>query len=362
MCMYSTRQRPLVAKRDIMCVKYLRKKADGKFYTPCQNVEAPIGVPFLPVCQEIDFEKYSLTSSLSRGVIHAQTQNIDGWDDARPYKAIIPKGTEYWIDVRGYAIAAKQLIMTDEAIKLDKPDESLLKDLLENAPSMEGITVGDFYIKDHGFVSPFDMTKALKSKIDGVVVGFNDSKPLIWSGDVYTQLVMDSNYDSKFDEYTSQPEKDFAGEKHLDSFIANYGESFDKGRFQAYAICREYKPSVGKWYIPAFGELGIMVENLAFIHASAWLADTPTFMETGWYWTSSECSADGCWYICLGSYDAHGRWDYRDGRYRACFFLASTSISVKNNTKSLTSKPKKTGSALEEITKSFSKYVRRCKS
>ena len=327
MCMYSTRQPPLVAKNDIVCVKYLKKTMGGELRTPFQAVPVPIDKPFIPSREDVEFDSGPMTYSLSGGVIYAMTQVVD-WNYARPYKAIIPKGTEYWVDVRGRAIAAKKMIISDEPIDIQQPDESLLKDIMSNVTTEGELSVGDYYIKDKGFISPFEITEDIIPQIAGVIVGFKDKEPLIWSGEVAKYLLMDTECNSKFDKYVSEPEKDFDGEKHLEAFLENY-KKFDKNRFQAYATCIAHKPEVGKWYIPAFGEKNIMIKNLMFVHAAAWISKSNIFLPTGYYWTSSENNADNCWGVYVDRDDAGRLWYCRGDHVHVCFFLASTNKVVK---------------------------------
>ena len=328
MCMYSTRQRPLVAKNDIICVKYLRKTPGGNLVTPYRNVEPPINKPFKPASKEVEFYERFMTNELNGGVIHAQTQNVMGkWGtDCIAFKAIIPKGTEYWVNVRGYAIAAKKMVITDEKINIDNPDETLLKDILLQTISSGDISVGDFYIKDKGFLSPLDMTEEYAKEAVGIVVGFKGKEPLIWDGNVSEYLAVDTHYDSKFDEFipSDKIKEDMDGEKHMAAFLKKYGENFDKDRFQVYGKYVSYKPEIGKWYQPAFGEMNTLIENLMFVHAAAWLTGLDIFLPVAWYWTSSEYYAGGCWGVYFDDNGAYYDWRYRDSRCRACFFLAST--------------------------------------
>ena len=364
MCMYSTRQRPLVAKNDIVCVKYLRKTPGGTLLTPCRDVEPPINKPFKPANKEVDFYERFMTVELNGGVIHAQTQNVTGkWGrDCVAFKAIIPKGTEYWVDVRGYAIAAKKMVITDEKININKPDETLLKDILSQTISSGDISVGDFYIKDKGFISPLDMTEEYAKEAVGIVVGFKGKEPLIWDGNVNEYLSIDTHYDSKFDEFISSEKikEDMDGEKHMAAFLKKYGKNFDKDSFQVYGKCVTYKPEVGKWYHPAFGEMNTFIENLMFVHAAAWLTGINAFLPVGWYWTSSEGGADRCWGVYLYGGDADYRWRYRNGRYRTCFFLASTNNIPKVKINCLTTE-KEDKSFIKKTVKAVKKYVSRRK-
>lgn len=357
MCMYNTKQHPLVAKRDIIVVKYLRKEG-GQIRTPCQGTVVELNKPLIADREKMQMrESNSIVYSIEGGAIHALTVNRDSWwERTTPYKAIIPKGTEYYVDVRGLCVAARQLVITEEEIHLETPDQSLVLDLLEQRPTVDGIAVGDFYFKDQGFMSPFDLTKEIIPKISGIVIGFKDNgDPLIWSGEV-SEGKMDKLWDSRFDVFISYPEADAEGEKHKEAFLKNYPK-FDKVRFEAYAKCMEYKPEIGEWYIPAWKEQKIMIENLQFIHASAWYTGVNCILPTGWYWTSSEGSSRYCWRILLYENFACSDWRCRYYSCRICFFLASTNKIPKITIKCLTSEEEKE-SALKKIIK---KYVRKRK-
>lgn len=357
MCMYLTRQLPLVAKRDIICVKYLRVTADKEYKTPCQCTPVPIGEIFKAYPARVEIRNgSSITKAIHGGAIHALTYNHDKWfDGCLPCKAIIPAGTEYWVDVNGYSLAAKQMIITNQAINIEIPDESLLRDMLEQVPTVEGISVGDYYIKDKGFISPLSIKKDMLPEISGVVVGFKGTEPLIWSGEV-SDGRMDTEYNSQFDKFISDPDSDFDGEKHKEAFLKNYTEKFDKDRFQAYAKCMSYKPHIGEWYIPAYAEQKEMVNNLLFVNAAAWFSHSGMFMVPGYYWTSSEYGVCSCWGIALGEDGACRDWDDRDCSRRVCFFLASTNKIPKVKIEGLTAEKEK-----EPILSKIRKYVRKRK-
>ena len=151
------------------------------------------------------------------------------------------------------------------------------------------------------------------------------------------------------------------GEKHMNTFLKNYGEDFDKDRFQVYGKCISYKPEIGKWYHPAFGEMNVFIKNLMFIHAAAWLTGINMFLlPEGCYWTSSERCLDGCWIMRLNYEDTGCGWCYRCDRYKACFFLASTNNIPKVKINYLTTK-KEDKYLIKKTIKTVKKYVGRLK-
>lgn len=325
MCMYGTHSKPLVAKKDIVCVKYL-KKSGNKYYTPAREVEVKLNKVFKPTTVLDKPVTWECSYEFNGGVIHAHTYCVGGWgSSAKAFKAVIPAGTEYWVNTRANSLVAREMLITNEEININEPDETLIKELLEHAPKYGKLTVGDYYLNDGTYVSPFKVTDEVRSKIAGVIVGFRNKKPLIWSGEVSDYLKIDAEYDSKFDKFTDDPKKDFNGKKHMDAFVKGYGDKFDKKRFQAHGACLDYKPEIGKWYIPAAAEQVMMFSNLMYINAAAWLAKTTLRIdEADWFWTSSECSSRGCWRVRLrGDDDVSVGWRYRGDGRSVCFFLAS---------------------------------------
>lgn len=332
MCMYGTHSKPLVAKKDIVCVKYLRKEG-RKYLTPAQDTPVKLGKVLEPTTQLKKVEKTGRLYEFNGGVIHACSYKTDWWSDAKAFKAIIPAGTEYWVGNHTNCIVARQLLITKEEADTNEPDVNMLNDILENRPTCGDKAVGDYKMKDGSFVTPFNINDKNRSDIIGVIVGFKGEKPLIWSGEFTEPMAIDTQYDSKFDEFTSSPSEDFDGEKHTDAFFKKFGKKFDGKRYQIYAALKKYKPEVGKWYLPAGGELVTMAENLMYIQAASYIANTTLRFSdnTDWLWSSSERSLGDCWGVCVGDDGGFGTgWRYRCGLRRACFFLASPSADEES--------------------------------
>lgn len=122
MCLYFRDKQPRIAKRDIVVLKYLDK--DGERYkSPCRGTPVTLGKLMVaqPYTPNIMYECEGLHGreiySIGGGVIHARLSesNIYGNYCA---KAIIPKGTEYWIDSLGTNIAAKKMLIKKKPLKV----------------------------------------------------------------------------------------------------------------------------------------------------------------------------------------------------------------------------------------------------
>ena len=109
MCLFTNRTKPLVASKDLVVYKALIVE-DGKYFTPYQNVEVKLN-SYLTV-PDSKVRKTSLSGyyEINGEGIHSYThlsENIG-------FKAIIPKGTPFWISLDLQEIASTELYITDE--------------------------------------------------------------------------------------------------------------------------------------------------------------------------------------------------------------------------------------------------------
>lgn len=99
---------------------------------------------------------------------------------------------------------------------------------------------------------------------------------------------------------------DFDGWGNTDVIVAANGI--------AAKACRSYAPTTatsGKWYLPACGELGYVVPKLGDINTMLTNAGGVALSTYGGYWSSSESSSGGAWYVYFngGIVDDYGK-DY----------------------------------------------------
>lgn len=77
--------------------------------------------------------------------------------------------------------------------------------------------------------------------------------------------------------------------------------------------------TAGKWWLPSLGEMMMIYANMTKInYALSLIAGATQLVET-WYWTSTERSATGAWYLSLGDGNT-GIWGTKassTGRVRA---------------------------------------------
>ena len=183
MCLSLREKQPRVAKKDITVLKYVRV-CDNFITSPYRHNKIPVNevMTASPKKEEIDFFGVDLLGNnsyyLSGGAIHAKLIK-DGLSEFEGRKAIIPSGTEYWVSVQGDEIAARSMIVTD--INWDTGDnkvsESLFEEILENAPKINDVRIGDYLLENGNYTRP---RKGLsEDKVVGIVTGFHEGKPLI---------------------------------------------------------------------------------------------------------------------------------------------------------------------------------------
>jgi len=180
MCLYIRDKEPRVAKKDIVVLKYLKKK-NKRFYSPCQGTPVTIGKVLVASPSEPNIT-FSATDNFGReiseiggGAIHAKLFEDSNYSNYSNYcaKAIIPKGTKYWVDSFGTEIAAEKMLITKEAGNNDVLDDSLAREILASAPEVNGIRIGDYQMTDDSFVHP--KKSIAKTKVRGIVCGFYEN-------------------------------------------------------------------------------------------------------------------------------------------------------------------------------------------
>ena len=320
MCLYIGYKKPFVAKSDITVYKYVSKN-DGKYYTACR--EYPVNTNELMKADKNgdvvlnSYNKYRIEG----GAIHACTTTFDnGFDDNICLRAVIRKGTEFYIQDDLKQVAAKELYITDEEVT-DKRSTDLteyLEDAINNTKSgNDGVKVGYYRLSNGNFVNPFEYKEGtiigvvafLDKNGNPVSIGVNFKK-LPWLKRPFNNKISsDISYDATVE--------DMDGMKHTKDILNS--KDYDPDNFAAVEYCRNYstegtKP--GDWYMPAIGECVKIAQNMLIINTSLLKAGFATF-DLSYLWSSSErgvWSGSCAWYC----YVVGGHcYDYYDGREAA---------------------------------------------
>ena len=334
MCLYIRDKQPRVAKRDIVVLKYLKQTSRG-YKSPCQGTPVTLGKLMVaqPDTPYISYDGEDLydreISSMGGGVIHAKLSESDDYGNYCA-KAIIPKGTEYWIDPFGTEIAARQMLITEEKGSNESVDVQLFKEILESAPEKNGIRVGDYQMIDDSFVHP---TKRIaKTKVRGIVCGFYEDGSLIICALEMFREVWDTDHNFKIGERTSWEKtmKLFNG-REVTAQYKKQIKSKDKERFGAFERCINYrKDKKEDWYFGSLGETMTMLDNAAYLNAAHNITGLGFIINTDyWYWSCSEDYSCGSWGCCLGRSRVCCNWSYKCRTYRVVPFYAFTQAKKK---------------------------------
>ena len=324
MCLYISNKTALKAKKDITVYKYV-EECNGSYFTAFCNTKVKTNETLVPDT-ELEIRNCCRKYCIEGGAIHAYLTNIDSRLNCICLKAIIKKGTEYYVQDDFKEIAAKELYITDEVIteKVTTPDfKYVLEDYIsvmndESFMNKDGVKVGYYMLSDKTFVSPlesFDHSKAI-----GIVAFFNkNDEPVIVSLDEehlpwLTEYSMKNKVCSKIED----PENDFDGKKHTYDIVAS--KDYDPNKFKAVAYCTYYETygtKRGDWYLGSVGEMINVAKNVAIINLSISYTGVGIPLKMKWVWTSSESPRGGCscaWDCLLASGRCADRYDFRNGK------------------------------------------------
>ena len=334
MCLYLREKQPRVAKKDITVLKYVRVCDEGIF-SPSQNTKIHVNevMTASPKKEDIKFFGTDLLGndvySLNGGAIHAKLIK-GGFPRSEGRKAIIPAGTEYWVSLVGDEIAARSMIVTD--INWDKEgnkvSESLFEEILENAPKINGIRIGDYLLENGDYTRP---QKGLpEDKVVGIVAGFHEGEPLI-AALIFFIGAYDRLNNSRIEEsYIMNKDaiKAFNGR----SITKKYKEGNRDDRFEAFEACINYRKDKNeKWYFGAVGEVATMLDNSIYLNAAHQITNLGFIIDYEWYHSCSEysCNSSGSggyiasWYCELGFDKVNCGCGNKNVKGRVVPFLAS---------------------------------------
>ena len=157
MCLYTKTNIPYIAKRDIPCYKVLKMIGPNTFVTPFQKYPVNLNEPLVAEFNG-QIEKCFDSYVINGGYIHACIDYSNYLSDDVIFKAIIPKGTEYFVSSDCTTICAKKLILT-EKIGLQGNVSftyewmmDILEDLWKDNDGKH--CIGDFLLSDGSIVRP----------------------------------------------------------------------------------------------------------------------------------------------------------------------------------------------------------------
>ena len=299
MCLYLRDKKPRVAKEDITVLKYVKLYDDG-IVSPYQFTKIPVNevLTASPNKENIESCGKDLLGndvySISGGAIHAKLIKR-GLSKYECRKAIIPSGTEYWVNVRGDEIAARSMIVTDIdwGNGVNKVSESVFEEILENAPKVNGVRIGDYLLENGDYTRP---RKGLsEDNVVGIVAGFHEGEPII-AALTYFVGAFDKMFDSSFGFFYASifaAIKRFNGRYITEEY--KVGDRRNK-RFEAFEACINYrKDKDEKWYLGAAGEVATMLDNCIYLNAAHHITGLGFLIGNEWYNSCSEITCESSW-------------------------------------------------------------------
>ena len=298
MCLYLRDKKPRVAKEDITVLKYV-KVYDKIIISPLQHtaIHANEVLTASPDKADIFFlgeDRFGNDAySLNGGAIHAKLIK-GGFSGCECRKAIIPSGTEYWVSVSGDEIAARSMIITD--VDWDngenKVSDNIFEEILENAPEVNGVRIGDYLLENGAYTRP---RKGLsEDEVVGIVGGFHEGEPII-AALTYFDGAYDKLSNSKFGFYYSNVDaviKRFNGRGITEEY--RVGKRND--RFEAFESCINYrKDKCEEWYLGATGEVATMLDNCIYLNAAHQITGLGFLIGYEWYNSCSEKNSEYSW-------------------------------------------------------------------
>lgn len=291
MCLYLREKQPRVAKEDITVLKYVRVCDEG-IISPYRHAKIPVNKVMRASPKKADIKFFDTDKlgnniySLGEGAIHAKLIK-GGFSKCEARKAIIPAGTKYWVSVGGDEIAAQSMIVTD--INWDKEgnkvSESLFEEILENAPEINGIRIGDYLLENGAYTRPIKGIS--EDDVVGIVSGFHKGEPIIATL-TYFDGAFDKLCNSRFGFYYSNIG---AGIKRFNGRRITEEYRVDKrnDRFEAFETCLNYRKEKGEeWYLGAVGEVATMLDNCIYINAAHHITGLGFLIGKEWYNSCSE--------------------------------------------------------------------------
>ena len=269
MCLYIGKNSSFIAKSDIIVYKELKQIGKNDYVTPCQDF--PVKLDNLLIPEGIATEKpCGFKYCIEEGTIHAYTSS-DGGNDLK-FKAIIKKGTKFWIQDDLTEVAAEKLYITSELAGKEETDFS---DYLK-----EGV---DVYLKDGRICK---ITDSFDKKDVIGVYGYDNQVIALES----KRLQLSDDYPlpghPKVIDDLSEAKKDLDG----------YGNTKQLKALGIKSEALDYCEELGKdWYIPSLGQVKLVAENMLRINLTLkHLGKNP--LPLSWFWSSTLRSPQYAWY------------------------------------------------------------------
>lgn len=200
MCLVSQRKEPFIAQRDIKVYKLLRyNETKGVYVTPFYDKEVQIGENLYggETLPELAIDDDNLIN-IGKGYVHAYVKPLQKhyisvlkWlsihgkaEQLFFYEAIIPKGTEYYIDRFFDTICAKKMIIQDKyyllcELELVEVDNSYLFEPILDFIDKNKVSPGWLMNSDKTFIHPSEYKDEMNDDIIGIVGTVENNEAIV---------------------------------------------------------------------------------------------------------------------------------------------------------------------------------------
>ena len=298
MCLYIGKNSSFIAKSDIIVYKELKQIGKNDYVTPCQDF--PVKLDNLLIPEGIATEKpCGFKYRIEEGTIHAYTSS--NGNDLK-FKAIIKKGTKFWIQDDLTEVAAEKLYITSELAGKEETDLSeYIKEFGVDVHLKDGrrCKITDFFDKKDviGVYGYDNQVIALEYKYSCF---FNEELPNEISKN---NFIEENSYNRS--ELITKLEKDLDG----------YGNTKQLKALGIKSDALDYCESLGKnWYIPSSGELKKVFKNQLRINITLQYLGIPQ-IDFRWFWSSTLGSSQYAWYCYSSGFGWYGDFDYNHVGY-----------------------------------------------
>lgn len=302
MCLFANNLKPFVAKKDIAVVKVLYGD-NGKFMTPVYWQEVTLNEELKPSGRFRDFLNDTVTGNqVRRGVIHSYlTERASLTDKERQVKAIIKKGTRFYVSINCKEIASESLFITDEDITSDEINETkeyILSEIKSNSQIVDGIRVGDIYLSNKTFVhiEDYEFSKSNSTPV-GVVGWINDNTLYIIS---LKELYCPWNEKTIATAVNGRGPCNLYSDTDGITNTSNLREHYEQciKDFPSLEYCINYVTEgtkKGDWHMASPYEIRHILMNKVLINMSIGKINGELIADDGAYWTSAEGRRNFVW-------------------------------------------------------------------
>lgn len=295
-------KKPIIADRDIDCFIYIRKynhveeekkhglnwlfhrvvhKCDPtgivytKYYEPFRNIETKPGTTLASKSARVYSGEYNGINHyrVDDGFINGMLRE-DYYGVAKPYKAVIPKGTEFYVNNGLFRIAARKMTISKEVVTVMPTLQETLSPMMpllleEIFGNDDEVKPGFYYMNDGTYLNPNKTKMDFLAYVCGIVSGVNDDNITVMSVDEKRLTWCNLEHPTRI---CADTDVDSSGDEVMLKLMRNdhYGDAFAPARW-----CTKYENAGGlrgTWHMGSVPEVisavreNMLEINLAIAH------------------------------------------------------------------------------------------------